>query len=226
MEAKVTFVMPSMCRGSLSNSLDSLRAQSDGRWKAIVCFDHCGPTIESDERISAIRFDGDSGVGPDCRYCIKGRKSSAGVVRNYAMERVETEWVAFLDDDDVVTGDYVQRLLEESERVPDSKAIVFRMLVSHGRPRFVPSPWASHNNFKHGSVGISFAMRRELFPQCRFARGRGEDFVLLSDIKSRGGLVLFSHYMTYLVRYGQVTPTALEFKSRIEKIPMRSAQEL
>lgn len=214
-----------MCRGSLLNSLESLRRQTDQRWKAIVCFDHCDPTVEPDEKVSVARFDGDSGFGPDCRYCIAGRKSSAGVVRNHVIDRADTEWVAFLDDDDMVTEDYVARLVEESERAPESKAIVFRMLLSHSSPRFIPSPWASHNNFKHGSVGISFAMRRELFPRCKFERGRGEDFRLLSEIKTQG-LVYFSHYATYLVRHKEVTPTVLEFKERIEKMPMKAVQEM
>lgn len=218
MEDRVTFVIPSMCRSSLVRSISSLRNQTDNRWKAIVCFDNCIPTIEPDDKVSVIVFDGDSARGPDCPGCISKRKSSAGVVRNHAFAHVETEWVAFLDDDDMVTNDYVQRLLEESESFPECGAIVFRMLIGRGRPRFVPGPHASHDNFKHGSVGISFAVKKEILKKCAFARGRGEDFRLLNDIKSDGSRIHFSRYMTYLVRYEKIDDEAIRYKELIEKI--------
>lgn len=222
MKTEVTFIIPSMCRDwSLSSSLASLDRQTDQRWKAIVCFDHCGPIIDSNDRVSAIRFDGYSPWGPDCRQCIEGRKSSAGVVRNHAVSHADTEWVAFLDDDDIVADDYVQRLIEESEAHPECSAIVFRMLIGHGRPRFIPSPWASQNNFKHGSVGISFAVKRKMFETCAFTRGRGEDYRLLREISDKGAKIHFSHYMTYLVRYREITQQVLDFKSLIESRPMR-----
>lgn len=221
MESKVTFIIPSMCRGSLASSLASLDRQTDRRWRAIVCFDHCGPKIESSDKVLAIRFDGDSPRGKDCRYCIKGRKSSAGVVRNHAVAHAHTEWVAFLDDDDLATEDYVQRLMEESSADPECDAVVFRMLIGHGRPRFVPGVWASQDNFKHGSVGISFAVKRDVFEKCAFTRGRGEDYRLLRDIKNNGFKIRFSHYMTYLVRYKEMTQQVLDFKKLIENKPMR-----
>lgn len=222
MEPKVTFVIPSMCRSSIECSLDSLNNQTDQRWRAIVCFDHCGPKIDSNEKVLAMRFDGDSPVGPDCRYCVKGWKSSAGVVRNHAISQAVTDWVAFLDDDDIVTDDYVQRLVEESDANPDCDAVVFRMLIGHGRPRFIPSPRASQNNFKHGSVGISFAVKRDLFQKISFTRGRGEDYRLLRDIKNQGSKIHFSHYMTYLVKYREIDQQILDFKRLIESKRMRA----
>lgn len=221
-EEKVTFIIPSMGRSSLALCLNSLRSQSDQRWKAVVCFDHKEPTIQSDDKVSVLKFVGHSPKGRDCRYCIAGRKSSAGVVRNHAVTHAHTEWVAFMDDDDLATEDYVQRLMEESSADPECDAVVFRMLIGHGRPRFVPGVWASQDNFKHGSVGISFAVKRSVFEKCAFTRGRGEDYRLLRDIKNNGFKIRFSHYMTYLVRYKEITQQVLDFKKLIESKPMRS----
>ena len=39
--------------------------------------------------------------------------NNAGNVRNYGMSFVETEWIAFLDDDDIIADDYLEKFYEE-----------------------------------------------------------------------------------------------------------------
>ena len=211
-DAFVTFVIPSLAGKNLPNAIKSLREQTDPRWKAIVGFDHRDPVIEPDEKVSVFKHTGYSAKGDDCIYCIEGLKSGAGPVRNACVSRAATEWVAFLDDDDIVTPDYVEKLALEAE---DSDAVSFRMLFWYGV--WLPPATANVNNFTHGSIGISFACRRSVFEKCQFTRGRGEDFRMLRDIRNEGFRIKLSKYMTYMIRHQQLTPKALEIKQKVEK---------
>jgi glycosyltransferase involved in cell wall biosynthesis len=211
-DAFVTFVMPSLGSKSLPNAIRSLRAQTDPRWRAIVGFDHRDPTIKPDEKISVFTHRGYSKKGDDCIYCIEGMKSSAGMVRNACVAKATTEWVAFLDDDDVVTNDYVEKLALE---ITDADAVSFRMLYWHWQ--WLPPITARVDNFTHGSIGISFACRRSVFEKCQFTRGRGEDFRMLRDIRDNGYRLKLSNYLTYLIRQESPTEQALEIKDRAEK---------
>jgi glycosyltransferase involved in cell wall biosynthesis len=211
-DAFVTFVIPSLAGKSLPNAIQSIREQTDTRWKIIVGFDHRDPTIKPDEKISVFTHKGYSKKGDDCIYCIEGMKSGAGAVRNACVARATTEWVAFLDDDDIVTKDYVEKLAIESK---DADAVSFRMMYWHWG--WVPAPTATVNNFTHGSIGISFATKRSIFDKCQFTRGRGEDFRLLRDIREAGFKLKISPYLTYLIRHEKVTQKALDIKRDVEK---------
>lgn len=211
-EALVTFVIPSLASKSLPNALRSIREQTDPRWKIIVGFDHRDPTINSDDKVSAFKHTGYSKKGDDCIYCIEGLKSGAGPVRNACVARATTEWVAFLDDDDIVTPDYVEKLISESQ---DADAVSFRMLMWHWQ--WLPPVTATVENFTHGSIGISFACKKSIFEKCKFTRGRGEDFRMLRDIRNAGFRLKISPYLTYLVRHGEVTKKALDIKKDVEK---------
>lgn len=218
----VTFVIPSMNRprsaAGLGNSIESLRRQTDDRWKAIVCFDHCPPTIKSDEKVSVYTYRGYSKKDKDCPLCKEGVRSGAGPVRNYAISQVSTDWVAFLDDDDVVTNDYVEKLSKEIQE-KDCDAVVFRMWrtlrkdsniksdMADSKPggkdfgRFLPRPGHRPENFRGGNLGISFALKTKIFEKHKFPRGRGEDFALMNELRSGGFKIAFSKNITYFVRF-------------------------
>jgi len=209
----VTFVIPSLATKFLPNAINSLRDQTDPRWIAIVGFDHREPTIEPDEKISVFKHTGYSAKGDDCIYCIEGLKSGAGPVRNSCVAKATTDWVAFLDEDDIVTPDYVEKLASESE---GNDAVSFRMLFTHGS--WLAPHTATVDNFTHGSIGISFACRRSIFEKCHFTRGRGEDFRMLRDIRTAGFRIKISNYLTYLIRHEKVTQEAIKLKVEAEKI--------
>jgi glycosyltransferase involved in cell wall biosynthesis len=211
-EPLVTFIIPSLAGGGLPNAIKSLHAQTDPRWRAIVGFDHRDPTIKPDHKISVFKHTGHSKKSDDCIYCIEGLKSGAGPVRNSCVAKATTEWVAFLDDDDIVTPDYVEKLALESQEVD---AVSFRMLMWHWQ--WLPPATARVDNFTHGSVGISFACRRNVFDKCQFTRGRGEDFRMLRDIRDAGFRIKISPYLTYLVRHCEVSQKVLHIKSNVEK---------
>lgn len=212
MDEIVTFVIPSLNRKSLPRSLESIINQKDHRWRAIVCFDRrpearmqTDHVFEfSNPKVSVLDFESSGDI-------VKGMNSGAGPVRNYAISKAETEWVAFLDDDDILTDDYVGRLAEEGE---GADAIVFRMIYSNGT--FLPKEFKTPRKFRIGDFGVSSAVRRHVFDKIQFTGGRGEDYRLIRDIKNAGMCVKFSKYATYLIRQSELTEGIFQIKKHIE----------
>lgn len=239
----VTFIIPSMNRPrsleGLNHALESLRRQTDDRWKAIVCFDHCEPTISPDEKISVYTYKGYSKKDKDCPLCREGVRSGAGPVRNYAISQASTDWVAFLDDDDVVTSDYVETLSKEISE-SNCDAVAFRMWrtlikdhvksdIADSKPgqkefgRFLPRPGHKAESFKPGNLGISFATKRKLFEKYKFPRGRGEDYALMNDLKNNKIKIVFSKKLTYFVRFKNsdddiISKIKIEVEETLKKI--------
>lgn len=181
----LTFIIPTIGRDTLATTLDSLRAQSDKRWKAIVLFDGIPPTLESpDPRISILT----------CPKLGQG-KNHAGRVRNIGMEKATTEWVGFVDDDDTLSPQYTQTFYQEIASYPKMDTIIFRM--SQGN---IILPPLSIDTFQKNYVGISFAMRRSLFQKFKMEPSATEDYDLLDRIRSGGHPMMISPYTLYFVR--------------------------
>lgn len=185
--AITTFIVPSLGRPTLNRALDSIRKQTDQDWKAIVCFDRVEPTIIPDDKIKVERF-----------YDDNPPKFRPGIVRNYAIKSVTTPWVAFLDDDDTITTNYVAELkvaasTRFNHKSPDM--VIFKMQYDSGKIL----PRGSRLHF--GGVGISFACRRELFNQFQFLAIYGEDWGLIYDCMRAGKTVRIVDRVTYHVKY-------------------------
>ena len=95
---EVTFIIPSIGRSTLQNSIDSILNQTNENWKIIIIFDGIEPTIVTTNKKIFILKSNKKGV----------LKNQAGNVRNFGMEFVKTRWIAFLDDDDVIANNYVE----------------------------------------------------------------------------------------------------------------------
>ena len=184
-----TFIIPTIGRDSLVKSLDCLLNQSDKEWKAIVVFDGLEPNIKNPDstRITFLT-----------RPKKTGKLNHGGEVRNYGMERVETSWIAFLDDDDTICKDYVALLKEEIKKEPNLDVVIFRMQITSGQ--IIPSPYTV-NNFQLADVGISFAMKTQCFKQnYKFVPSQEEDFMLLFKLRQGNKIMLLSKHVTYFVR--------------------------
>ena len=180
----VTFIIPSKGRPSLSNTIESLKNQSKNIWKAIIIFDGINPTIiEHDSRITIMTIEK------------KGRLNYAAQVRNAGILKVNTKWVAFVDDDDRLTEDYLERFEQEVKK--NSDIIIFRMVSNN---QIIP-PF-EHTDFIKDNVGISFAAKTSLFKNDNFwfEESRTEDFDLLDRFRSNGKSIILSKYITYIVR--------------------------
>ena len=191
--ALVTFILPTIQRPSLQRALTSLFQQTCRDWKAIILFDGCQPMVKAlpslkDPRIMYASIE-KTGV-------VSAIHSKAGYVRNVGLHWVRTPWVAFLDDDDRLTTDYIERLQEECHTTPTADLIVFKMI---DKKLILPPP--SSTQLVKNEIGISFSYRSSLIQEgIRFGFSEHEDYHLVHAIYHAGKQVVFSPYVTYIVR--------------------------
>jgi glycosyltransferase involved in cell wall biosynthesis len=183
--AQITFIIPTIGRSSLIDTLNCLIKQTNPNWNAIVVFDGISPNI----------------ISPDNRICfLESEKlgqgvNSAGLVRNYGMAHVNTEWIGFIDDDDGISDDYVATIYNEILNY-DNDVIIFRML-HYGR--ILPSLHTDH--FYYGQVGISFIIKKKIFDDGHiFIPSGEEDFVYLDGTYKKSYKIMISPYVKYFVR--------------------------
>jgi hypothetical protein len=166
---KITFIIPSVNRPSLMDSIDSLLNQSNPNWKCIVIYDGVDGPEFSDERIKTINTE-KLGVFGD----INGQ---SGLVRNVGIKIVNTKWVGFLDDDDTLHFDYVKDLFE---KYSNYDFVLWRMIYENG----LILPKLNTNEIIRGQVGISFCYQNK-FENLYFDSNKdGEDFDFLSKLQS------------------------------------------
>jgi glycosyltransferase involved in cell wall biosynthesis len=184
----ITFIIPTIGRSTLPQTLCSLVNQTNPNWKAIVMFDGISPTIQpTDPRIRILDT---PKLGQD--------HNSAGLVRNYAITFADTEWVAFVDDDDSLSNKYVELFISESSAYTLAEIIIFRMM---NRSSDCILPDLSTDTFYFCQVGISFAVKKKLFDEGHvFIPDGGEDFYYLDGAKDKGYKIMISPYVMYFVR--------------------------
>lgn len=184
--ALVTFVIPSIGRATLRRTLASLEAQTDSSWQAIVLFDNIKPSIHATKHVRVVSSPYKLGVG----------KNGAGRVRNVAMRYVTTPWAAFIDDDDTLSHTYVADLRSNASRHPSLPAMIFRMCNHDGRIL----PPADHTMFRCCAVGISFAVRTDLWRNKRleFSPSSVEDYDLLLRIHTMTDILLAPQVVYYV----------------------------
>lgn len=101
----VTLVVPGRDIGGFATAaLDSLRAQTDGRWHAILVDD--GSTDDTGEI-----FDAAAASDPRFRAVRHEASRGLGAARNVALDLVDTPLVGFLDGDDELAPTALERLI-------------------------------------------------------------------------------------------------------------------
>lgn len=178
----VTFIIPTLGRYSLHKALNSLKDQTNGNWKAIVVFDNHDVTISTDDKISAYRFDKPPNVG-------------AGIVRNYALPLVDTEWMAFLDDDDYLHKTYVDRIISWGNQY-DLISFTYKD-VTNGNIQ--PPP--NLKKFVACNFGISIAVRTKIVQDnnIQFVPTAIEDYSFIMDCINAGARSVITHELLYFV---------------------------
>jgi cellulose synthase/poly-beta-1,6-N-acetylglucosamine synthase-like glycosyltransferase len=129
-----------------------------------------------------------------------GELNHAGKVRNAGMEaeKERSSWFAFLDDDDTVTPDYVEKLRQAIKTYPEMEVFIFRM---HFNESEFPLFNIELNNIVAGQIGISFAIRTSIFCEgFKFESCGVEDFHLFDRIRSAGKKIHIIPHVCYLVR--------------------------
>lgn len=182
-DAWITFLIPSIGRRSLQDTLASLQAQRAGSppWIAIVLLDGCSmPLIPIH----------------DSRICVLPlpRLGHAGLVRNEGISLVYTPWIAFVDDDDQLHSDYLLTLQHEIQQTPYASCVLFRMISTENG--ILPDQGGTA--IQSGQVGISFAIHSSV--SVRFTADKTEDYQFLKELdRQRAPIVLSSHVM-YSIR--------------------------
>jgi glycosyltransferase involved in cell wall biosynthesis len=119
--ATVAIIMPTFNRPNhLIRALQSIINQTFRNWQLYIIGDKC-PMLEQvmeslrlnnqfDERIRFWNFQDNNGAG-------------GAVPRNYALYLAQTEWVAYLDDDNTWEPDHLQNFMDVVEKQPDVKYV-------------------------------------------------------------------------------------------------------
>ena len=186
----ITFIIPSIGRESLLDSINSLENMNDPNWKAIILFDGVKNNFNiKDNRITIIEIDKKEGILDEF--------NSAGLVRNIGIENAtNTEWIAFLDDDDYLSPDYIDNLKIEIKLNEDIEICIFRMTDINN----LVLPTNYDNTFNKNRVGISFAMKRYVGDQILFKNDRFEDYYYLKELEFRKYNIVISPFVNYFVR--------------------------
>ena len=190
----ITFIIPTIGRESLINSLNSLLQQDDENWNALVIFDGIDiqDNLINDNRIKYLKTE---------KLGNEYIKSKAGLVRNYGINyininNITTEWIAFLDDDDTISNDYIYRLKEEIFLNNNIETCIFRMCYSN---KYI-LPTICDKNINRNKVGISFAIKSYISKIILFQNNPFEDYFYLKEIQNKKYKILISSYVTYFVR--------------------------
>lgn len=185
-EPFITFIIPTINRPTLQRTLQSLYDQNDPHWRAIIIFDNVSNNIHvTDQRVSIIELDKKAGSG----------KNSAGLVRNAGINQVITEWIGFVDDDDIITPDYAAKARRSIDRYNKADCIIFRMYYEHDvLPRYQAT------ELKCGEVGISFCARTSILKQFPFIPGQFEDWDFIQRLISNNKCIMVEPYVVYMVR--------------------------
>jgi glycosyltransferase involved in cell wall biosynthesis len=185
-EIFITFIIPTIGRSTLINSINSLLNQTDNNWNAIIVFDGIKQNISiNDNRIKIIEI----------TKC--GLKNSAGSVRNEGIKLCNNSiWIGFLDDDDTLSKDYIEKLKEEINIHNNIDVCIFRMGYENGY--ILPSIY--DKNIIRNKVGISFAIKKNMNDTILFENNPYEDYIFLKKMQCKKYKILISSYVTYFVR--------------------------
>lgn len=178
----VTFIIPTLGRYSLHTTLQSLREQTNPNWKSIIVFDRHDITIPNEDKFEIYKLEREGGM-------------SAGTVRNFALDKVNTEWVAFVDDDDWLSPNYTQRIFDWGKKF-DLIVFTYRD-VENGNTQ----PPHNLNRLVRCNVGISFAIRTSIVKDnnIKFIPGGVEDFQFIEDCVNAGANWVITHEVLYFV---------------------------
>jgi len=216
----ITFIVPSLLRDSLPDTIKSITTQSDPNWEALVGVDlDILSKVWSDSETFKNTYRTDTSLAKGSTFfppIEDGRvrlslireaehvtQNSAGEVRNRLMESAKGEWLAFVDDDDTVNPCFtewlkrgIEKATQDSEEGNGPDLVLFRMQRDG---KLIPS--LDSNLIVRGLAGISFAMRRELFTEkgIRFDPSMDEDYRLMYQVYSEGNKVSVANCVGYFV---------------------------
>lgn len=198
----ITFIIPTIGRSSLIDTIDSLYNLKSIEWRVIIIFDGikddnlCKKIFEKYETniLKKIKI-----IETIHKIGNESNRNSAGLVRNIGIESIDfiTEWIGFVDDDDTLSCDYICNLKKELSIKSNIEICIFRMMYENG----YVLPTKYDRNLLKGKVGISFAIKWNIANKYFFTNNPFEDFLYLKDLQSRGFKIVISSYVSYYIRF-------------------------
>jgi glycosyltransferase involved in cell wall biosynthesis len=182
----ITFVIPSINRSTLQNSINSLLNQTNPNWKCIVVYDGVVGSSFEDDRISTITID-KTGVNTN-------KLGESGLVRNEGIKLCNTEWIGFLDDDDTIHQDYVKTL---NEKYSNYDFVVWRMKNTDG----LIIPRLNKNLLVLNNVGISFCYKSKFKDMLFDSNIAGEDFYFVDKLQKITTNFIITPEVYYNIRH-------------------------
>jgi glycosyltransferase involved in cell wall biosynthesis len=182
----ITFVIPSINRSTLQNSINSLLNQTNPNWKCIVVYDGIVGPIFEDDRILTITID-KTGVNTN-------KLGESGLVRNEGIKLCNTEWIGFLDDDDTLHQDYVKTL---NDKYSNYDFVVWRMKNTDG----LIIPRLNKNQLVLNNVGISFCYKNKFKDILFDSNIAGEDFYFVDKLQKITTNFIITPEVYYNIRH-------------------------
>jgi glycosyltransferase involved in cell wall biosynthesis len=176
----VTFIIPSLGRSHLIKTLESLANQTDSEWECLIGFDGLYPTVSDSEKIKCVKFE---------------KIGNAGKIRNKLIDIVTTPWIAFVDDDDLLKENYIEKLKFYCH---EKDVVHFSMLHSWCN-KIIPSDKV--NKLKNSQFGISFSVKTKFIKSnnIKFSESKAEDIDFLLKCQSANANIFITHDVQYIV---------------------------
>jgi glycosyltransferase involved in cell wall biosynthesis len=187
MENKITFIIPSLNRPTISRSVESLLTQTNPNWTCIIIYDGVDGVEFNDERIKCLKIKKTGSIN-------SSGGGESGLVRNFGIEESKTEWVGFLDDDDTLHQDYVKDLFE---KYSEYDFVVWRMVYTNG----VILPPPNSNDLSNGNVGISFCFKNKFGNLLFGSNNSVEDYEMIVKLKSLTSNFIVAPEVYYNIRH-------------------------
>lgn len=203
----ITFIIPTIGRETLENTVNSLLELNNHNWKALILFDGIKNTFHfEDERIICLEIEKQGKIDI---------KNNAGMVRNIGFDyilnnNINTQFIGFVDDDDTLHPNYINNVLEENTVNNDVDLIIFRMMYKN--KTYLPKKNDIKLKVKH--FGISFVFKKSILIHENENKNKNkkenkinyfinhpyEDFLFLKNIFDKKYKIIISPYINYFIR--------------------------
>jgi glycosyltransferase involved in cell wall biosynthesis len=182
----ITFIVPSINRPTLGNTIQSLLNQTNPNWKCFVLYDGVDGKDFTDPRIETFKLE---------KLGKKGeRHGNAGLVRNEGIKMCNTEWIGFLDDDDTIDQNYVKTLFE---KYSNFDFVVWRMKTTKGKIY----PDVSINELLINKVGISISFKSTIQDKLFKSNEDHEDFEFVENLEKQTKNFIITPEIYYNIRH-------------------------
>lgn len=192
----------------LKETLESIKKQSFNNFECIIIDDgstdnSCNISIEYCEQDSNFRM-------------YKYKNAGVGTARNRGIENANGEYIVFVDADDIIKEDLLEKLATYIEQFDNIDLIRYQCKVVHYRPVREPEKLNYHSDIeklmsgnealkkwaipnKRFAVSWLYCIKKSIFNEnnIRFPQGIYEDFATMPLVIASSNQVLCSDYVGY-----------------------------